>query len=76
MATVTMQATAAVFRPCASKSRFLTGSSGKLNREVSVRTTVTPSTGAFKVKAGKGEWLPGLPSPGYLNGRYVSTLIK
>lgn len=74
MATVTMQATAAVFRPCAAKSRFLTGSSGKLNREVSVRTA--SSSGAFKVEAKKGEWLPGLPSPAYLNGRYVINQVN
>ncbi|XP_019417417.1 PREDICTED: chlorophyll a-b binding protein P4, chloroplastic isoform X2 [Lupinus angustifolius] len=68
MATVTTQASAAIFRPCASKSRFLSSSSGKLNREVAFRPVgSTPST-SFKVEAKKGEWLPGLASPGYLNG--------
>ena len=68
MATITMQATAAVIRPC--KTRFLTGaSSGKLNREVSVRASNPSSSASFSVVAKKGEWLPGLPSPAYLNGR-------
>ena len=73
MATVTTQASAAVFRPCInSKSRFLTGSSStKLNREVSLRPMASPSATSFKVEAKKGEWLPGLASPGYLTGRYV-----
>ncbi|KAL6281337.1 hypothetical protein ACE6H2_018218 [Prunus campanulata] len=71
MATVTTQASAAVFRPCInSKSRFLTGSSStKLNREVSlIRPMASPSATSFKVEAKKGEWLPGLASPGYLTG--------
>ncbi|QCE13920.1 chlorophyll a-b binding protein P4, chloroplastic [Vigna unguiculata] len=68
MATVTTQASAAIFRPCASKSRFLTGSSGKLNREVSMRPMGCPPSASFKVEAKKGEWLPGLASPAYLNG--------
>lgn len=67
MATVTTQASAAVFRPCASKTRFLTGSSIRLNREVSVK----PGYKSFKVEAKKGEWLPGLASPTYLDGRCV-----
>ena len=67
MATVTTQASAAIFRPCASKSRFLTGSPNKLNREVSVKP-VTSSPISFRIAAKKGEWLPGLPSPDYLNG--------
>ncbi|XP_077224976.1 light-harvesting chlorophyll-protein complex I subunit A4 isoform X2 [Tasmannia lanceolata] len=66
MATVAMQASIAVFRPCASKSRFLTGSSGKLRR-FSVKMP-TSSPNSFKVEAKKGEWLPGLASPGYLTG--------
>lgn len=70
MAAVTTQASVAILRPCASKTRFLTGSSGKLNREVSVRPAVS-SYSSFKVEAKKGEWLPGLPSPDYLNGRSV-----
>lgn len=70
MATVTTQASAAVFRPCASKSRFLTGSSGKLNREVAFKPmTTSSSSSCFRVEAKKGEWLPGLASPTYLNGR-------
>lgn len=68
MAAVTMQASAAA--AFSSRSRFLAGAAGRLNREVSVR--VLPSTWAstsFKVEAKKGEWLPGLTSPSYLNGR-------
>ncbi|MBH0219679.1 hypothetical protein GH793_15985, partial [Listeria monocytogenes] len=57
------QALTAVVRPW---SRFLTGSSGKLNREVAIRPAV--SAKSFKVEAKKGEWLPGLPSPAYLTG--------
>jgi len=74
MATVTTQASAAIFRPCGLKSRFLTGSSGKLNREVSIRPMGCSPSASFKVEAKKGEWLPGLASPGYLTGRYVNQI--
>lgn len=70
MATVTTQASAAVFRPCASKTRFLTGSSIRMNREVSVKPGKS-----FKVEAKKGEWLPGLASPTYLDGRCVFVVV-
>uniref|UniRef100_A0A2N9GRC2 Chlorophyll a-b binding protein, chloroplastic n=1 Tax=Fagus sylvatica TaxID=28930 RepID=A0A2N9GRC2_FAGSY len=69
MATVTTQPTAALFRPCASKSRFLSGSSGKLSRDLSIKPMASTSSGSFKIVARKGEWLPGLPSPNYLDGR-------
>ncbi|ESQ31681.1 hypothetical protein EUTSA_v10005046mg [Eutrema salsugineum] len=69
MATVTTQAPAAVFRPCASRMRFLTGSSGRLNRDLSVKPIgSSTNTASFKIEAKKGEWLPGLASPGYLTG--------
>ncbi|KAK6261652.1 hypothetical protein QUC31_007468 [Theobroma cacao] len=68
MATVSTQASAAVFRPRASKTRFLTGSSSKLNRKVCFKPTASTTPSSFKVEAKKGEWLPGLPSPAYLNG--------
>lgn len=68
MAAVTTQASIAGFRPCASKSRFLTGAPGKLNKECGVRLPSTSSTNSLKVEAKKGEWLPGLASPAYLNG--------
>ncbi|XP_008783815.1 chlorophyll a-b binding protein 4, chloroplastic-like [Phoenix dactylifera] len=68
MATVTTQASAAVFRPQASKARFLTGSSGKLARDFATKTARSKTTTSLKVEAKKGEWLPGLPSPAYLNG--------
>uniref|UniRef100_A0A164ZZP9 Chlorophyll a-b binding protein, chloroplastic n=1 Tax=Daucus carota subsp. sativus TaxID=79200 RepID=A0A164ZZP9_DAUCS len=68
MAAVTTQASVAGIRPCASKTRFLTGSSGRLNREVSFKPV---ASGSFKVEAKKGQWLPGLASPGYLDGRYL-----
>jgi len=68
MATVTTQASAAIFRPCGLKTRFLTGSSGKLNREVAIRPMGCSPSASFKVEAKKGEWLPGLASPGYLTG--------
>ncbi|KAJ6760525.1 CHLOROPHYLL A-B BINDING PROTEIN CHLOROPLASTIC [Salix purpurea] len=67
MATVSTQASAAVFRPCAYKSRFLAGAPSKLNRELSIKP-ISSSSPAFKVEAKKGEWLPGLASPSYLNG--------
>ncbi|KAI8018963.1 hypothetical protein LOK49_LG04G01915 [Camellia lanceoleosa] len=57
MATVTAQASTAVFRPHAAKSQFLTGSSGKLNREISLKSK-SSSPRSFKVEA-KGECLPG-----------------
>ncbi|GAU48102.1 hypothetical protein TSUD_133220 [Trifolium subterraneum] len=68
MATVTTQASAAIFRPCGLKSRFLAGSSGKLNREMAFRPVRCSPSASFKVFAKKGEWLPGLASPGYLTG--------
>ncbi|MQI32332.1 hypothetical protein EI016_24465, partial [Escherichia coli] len=68
MATVTTQPSAAIFRPCVSKSRFLTGSSGKLREVMTFRPMGCPPSTSFKVQAKKGEWLPGLASPGYLNG--------
>ncbi|KAF8116587.1 hypothetical protein N665_0016s0018 [Sinapis alba] len=69
MATITTQASASTFRPCASKSRFLTGSSGILNRELSLKFIGSSSKmTSFQVEAKKGECLPGLESPGYLNG--------
>lgn len=77
MASVTTQASAAVFRPCSnSKSRFLSGSCGKLNRDLSMRSIVSPSTSSFKVDAKKGEWLPGAASPAYLDGRLICVQIN
>ena len=70
MATVT-QASVPTLRSCASRSAFLSGSSGKLNRTLSVKPTT--SCVSFKVEAKKGEWLPGLASPSYLDGRYFFT---
>lgn len=69
MATITTQASAAVFRP-----QFLTGSSGKLNKGVPFKPIPSSSTSSFKVEAKQGEWLPGLPPPAYLNGRYITQL--
>ncbi|RVW12055.1 Chlorophyll a-b binding protein P4, chloroplastic [Vitis vinifera] len=42
--------------------------SGKLGREVSVKPMTSSSYRSFKVEAKKGEWLPGLSSPSYLDG--------
>ncbi|KAK8941683.1 hypothetical protein KSP40_PGU008423 [Platanthera guangdongensis] len=66
MAAIITQASLAIPRPC-----FLTGFSGKLARAAAAipATTATSSTTTLKVEAKKGEWLPGLASPGYLNGR-------
>ncbi|XP_020110699.1 chlorophyll a-b binding protein 4, chloroplastic [Ananas comosus] len=67
MATVATQASVTVLRPCASKTRFL-GSRGKLAGGLAARNgTTSTSWRGLKVEA-KGEWLPGLPSPAYLNG--------
>ncbi|KAG2675588.1 hypothetical protein I3843_12G012300 [Carya illinoinensis] len=76
MATITTKASTAVFRPsCAAKSRFLTGSSGKLHRELAIKSMASPSsTSSFKVAAKKGEWLPGLASLGYLDGSHLAML--
>lgn len=69
MTTVATQASLAIFRPCTSRSKFLTGSSGKLTREISTKSNVSSSSSSsFKIEAKKGEWLPGLASPGYLDG--------
>lgn len=70
MATVTTHASASIFRPCTtSKPRFLTGSSGRLNRDLSFKSIGSSSkTSSFKVEAKKGQWLPGLASPDYLTG--------
>jgi light-harvesting complex I chlorophyll a/b binding protein 4 len=63
MATVSTQASIAALRPCTSRSKFL----GAPVRIAKVAPVL--SRKAFKVEAKKGEWLPGLASPTYLNGR-------
>ncbi|XP_058195067.1 chlorophyll a-b binding protein P4, chloroplastic isoform X2 [Rhododendron vialii] len=68
MSAVSAQASTAVFRPSTLRSGFLSGSSGKLNRQISFKTATSSSRRSFRVEAKKGEWLPGLPSPAYLNG--------
>jgi len=62
-----MQATLGVACPSSlCKSSFL-GSASRLSR--ACRSPVAPAaTRAFKVEAKKGQWLPGLASPEYLNG--------
>ncbi|KAH9606279.1 hypothetical protein KSS87_014947 [Heliosperma pusillum] len=75
MAAVTTQASIAGFRPCGTKPRFLTGAPGKLNKECPFRLPSTSSSCSFKVEAKKGEWLPGLASPNYLNGRIMQKLV-
>jgi len=55
-----------------SKSGFLTGSKySSLARSVKVSSAVaapSSSSQVLKIEAKKGEWLPGLSSPSYLNG--------
>lgn len=63
MATVSTQASIAVLRPCTSRSRFV-GAPVRIAKAAPVL-----SRKALKVEAKKGEWLPGLASPAYLNGR-------
>ncbi|CAK9883118.1 unnamed protein product [Sphagnum jensenii] len=69
MASVTMQAAGVCSHLC--KSGFLAGANAsKLTRNVRVGAagaTTTP-IGSLKIQAKKGEWLPGLDSPPYLNG--------
>lgn len=70
--TVTMQAVSSSSAALC-KSGFLTGSKySSLARNVKV-AAVAPavSNKGLKIEAKKGEWLPGLSSPAYLNGRYV-----
>ncbi|OIW18500.1 hypothetical protein TanjilG_13252 [Lupinus angustifolius] len=63
MVTAITHASASIFRPCASKSRFLNGSSVSFTQMRS-----HSYTSSFKVQARKAEWLPGLDSPDYLTG--------
>ena len=64
MASVTARAPVAALRP---SSAFL-GHSSRLGR------TASPTRRSLKAEA-KGEWLPGLPSPSYLDGRSVILLL-
>ena len=67
MASVTTQAALGVSRPSICRSGFLTGSSvSRLARRVRPGSNSAPAR-SLKVEA-KGEWLPGLSSPTYLNG--------
>ncbi|KAA0846904.1 hypothetical protein EYC93_28510, partial [Enterobacter hormaechei] len=67
MASVTTQAALGVSCPSVCRSGFLTGSSvSRLARRVRPGSNPAPAR-SFKVEA-KGEWLPGLSSPSYLNG--------
>jgi light-harvesting complex I chlorophyll a/b binding protein 4 len=65
---VTMQAVSSSSALC--KSGFLTGSKySSLARNVKVSAVApTVSSKGLKIEAKKGEWLPGLTSPAYLNG--------
>ncbi|CAN6484525.1 unnamed protein product [Victoria cruziana] len=65
MASVSMQASLGGFRP----STFLTGRSGRLARGIGAQSFPSlDRVSSLKVEAKKGEWLPGLASPAYLNG--------
>ena len=66
MSSVSARAPVAALRPAASASspRFL-GDSGRVGLAKSTRRDVA-------VQA-KGSWLPGLPSPAYLDGRCMGT---
>ncbi|PWZ29404.1 Chlorophyll a-b binding protein P4, chloroplastic [Zea mays] len=68
MASVTARAPVAALRP-SSSSAFL-GHSSRLGRTA----TASPTRRSLKAEA-KGEWLPGLPSPAYLDGRSVVFLF-
>jgi len=67
MASVTARAPVAALRPSSAllRSSFL-GHSSRL-----VRGAAVPTRRSLKAEA-KGEWLPGLPSPAYLDGRSVT----
>ncbi|KAG5522800.1 hypothetical protein RHGRI_034820 [Rhododendron griersonianum] len=58
MSAVSAQASTAVFRPSTLRSSFLSGSSGKLNRQISFKTATSSSRRSFRVEAKKGH-LPG-----------------
>ncbi|CAM6118441.1 unnamed protein product [Calypogeia fissa] len=67
--TLTMQAVSSSAALC--KSGFFTGSKySSLARSVKVSAVgpISVSNKGLKVEAKKGEWLPGLPSPAYLDG--------
>ena len=67
MASVTARAPVAALRPSSAslRSSFL-GHSSRLGR-----SAAAPTRRSLKAEA-KGEWLPGLPSPAYLDGRSVT----
>lgn len=66
---VTMQA---VSSSALCKSGFLTGSKySSLARNVKVSAVAPIASKGLRIEAKKGEWLPGLSSPEYLNGTYV-----
>jgi light-harvesting complex I chlorophyll a/b binding protein 4 len=70
MASVSMQAARVSAPTTLCKSGFLTGASAsKLTRNVRVGASVAAPVRGLNIQAKKGEWLPGLDSPTYLDGR-------
>jgi len=69
MASVSMQAARVSAPTPLCKSGFLTGASAsKLTRNVRVGASVAAPVRGLNIQAKKGEWLPGLDSPTYLDG--------
>lgn len=67
MSSVSMQAMSV--SPAVCKTSFLSGTSNtRLSRSVQVAAAPLSSPQVLKIEAKKGEWLPGLASPPYLNG--------
>jgi light-harvesting complex I chlorophyll a/b binding protein 4 len=71
MASVTARAPVAALRP---SSASLKSSSAFLGHSSRLGRTASPTRRSLKAEA-KGEWLPGLPSPSYLDGRSVLLLL-
>ncbi|KAH9298723.1 hypothetical protein KI387_030405, partial [Taxus chinensis] len=69
MVSISTRAAMGVSCPSISKSGFFTGSTpSRLSRNLRPGSIPTHNKYSFKVEAKKGEWLPGLASPNYLNG--------
>lgn len=65
MASVTARAPVAALRP---SSASLRSSSAFLGHSSRLGRAAAPTRRSLKAEA-KGEWLPGLPSPAYLDGK-------
>lgn len=72
MASVTARAPVAALRPSSASSlKSSSSSSAFLGHSSRLGRTASPTTRRSLKAEAKGEWLPGLPSPAYLDGRSV-----